>query len=143
MRERPEEWDIDPMRFHGPNMVSCEIVTGIQWITLIRAYLLPANMDHLPDLEEALNEFLGIDPIFMGDMNTDVGHMGNPWEQQVADFFRKHLRFRLKQTWWQSHQGKLLCFWYKYILGSYHQLLKTVGIRDLRKFSSNHFAPGA
>ena len=47
-------------------MVSSEIVTRIQETTLIRAYLPPANMDRIPDLEEALNHFLRIDPIFMG-----------------------------------------------------------------------------
>ena len=65
MRERPEVWDIDSTRFHRPNMVSCEIVTGMQWTPLIRAYLLPANMDHLPDREEVLNGFLGKENIFM------------------------------------------------------------------------------
>ena len=40
-------------------MVSCEIVTRIQRTNLIRAYLPPANVDRIPDLEEALNQFLG------------------------------------------------------------------------------------
>ena len=47
-------------------MVICEIVTGIKWTTLVIAYLPPANMDRLPDLEEALNRFLGRDTIVMG-----------------------------------------------------------------------------
>ena len=66
-------------------MVSSEIVTGIHWTILIRAYLPPANMDRLPDLKEALNEFLGRDPIFRRDLNADVSYMVNPWNQQVAD----------------------------------------------------------
>ena len=49
-------------------MVSCEIVTKIQRTTLIRAYLPPANVDRIPDLEEALNQFLGINTIFMGNL---------------------------------------------------------------------------
>ena len=63
IRERPEGWDIDSTRLHGPNVVSCEIVTGIQWTPFIRDYLPPSNMDRLPDLEEALNVFLGRDTI--------------------------------------------------------------------------------
>ena len=39
-------------------MVRSEIVTRIQQTNLIRAYLPPANMDRIPDLEEALNHFL-------------------------------------------------------------------------------------
>ena len=63
--ERPEGWYIDSTRFHGTNMVSCEIVTGIQWTTIIRAYLPPSNMDRLPYLKEALNHLLGKDTIVM------------------------------------------------------------------------------
>ena len=47
-------------------MVICEIVAGIQRTTLIRYYLPPANMNRLPDLEKALNGFLGRDTIIMG-----------------------------------------------------------------------------
>ena len=65
-KDRPKRWDIDSTRFHGPKVVSCEIFTGIQWTPLITAYLPPANMDHLPDLEEALNGFLVRDTIVMG-----------------------------------------------------------------------------
>ena len=65
-REIPEVWNIEPTQFHGPKVASYEIVTGIQQTTLIRAYLPPANTDPIPDLEEALNHFLRIDTIFMG-----------------------------------------------------------------------------
>ena len=90
-------------------MVSYEIITGIQQTTLTRPYLPLANTDHLPDLEGALNHFLGRNPIFMGDLKLDVGHLGNRWNQQVADFlaslrmldllghFRQRLRFWFKQ----------------------------------------------
>ena len=47
----------------------------------------------------------------MGDLNSDVGHMNNPWNQKVSDFldssglvdllghFRQGLQFWHKQTW--------------------------------------------
>ena len=41
-------------------MVTFEIVTGIHWRPFIRAYLPPTNIDHLPDIGEALNGLLGI-----------------------------------------------------------------------------------
>ena len=46
--------------------MSCEIFTGIQWTPFIRAYLPPANMDRLSDLEEVLNHFLGKEAIVIG-----------------------------------------------------------------------------
>ena len=44
-------------------MVSYKIVNGIHQPILIRSYLPPSNMDHLPDLKEAFNGFLGRDTI--------------------------------------------------------------------------------
>ena len=64
--ERPEKWNIDSTGAHGPNMVSSEIVTRIQQTTPIRAYLPPTTLDRIQDLEEALNQFLGINTIIMG-----------------------------------------------------------------------------
>ena len=152
IRERPEGWDIDPTRFHGPNLVIFEIVTRINQTNLIRSYLPRSNMDRLPDLEEVLNDFLGRDPIFMGYLNTNVSYTVNPWNQQVADFlayfrmldllnhFRQRLRFRIKKTCWQVRISKLLCYRWNYIFGSDLRLFKTMGIRDLRNFLYNHFA---
>ena len=65
-RERLEGCDIDSTIFQISNVASCEVVTGIQRTNLIRYYLPPANMDHLPDLKEALNHFLGKGTIVMG-----------------------------------------------------------------------------
>ena len=83
MREIPKGWCIESTRFHVPNMMRCESVKRIQWRTLIRSYLLSANTDLLPDLEEALNDFLGKDTIVMGDLNADVSHMGKTLEPAV------------------------------------------------------------
>ena len=65
-KERPEGWEIVSTLFHRPNMVGCVIFTGIKRTNLIMAYLRLPNMDHLPDLEETLNHFLGRDTIIMG-----------------------------------------------------------------------------
>ena len=55
VRERLELWSIELTRFQGTNMMSCEIVSGVQQNPLIRAYLPLSTLDHLPDLGEALN----------------------------------------------------------------------------------------
>ena len=61
-----EVWDIESMRFHRSNVVSCEIVTKIQHTTFIRDYLPPANMYRHPDLRGAINHFLERDTILVG-----------------------------------------------------------------------------
>ena len=76
-KERPKVRDIESTFLQIPNMVSCEIVTGIQSLPFIIAHLPLANMYRLPDLEEAFNNFLGRDTIVMGDLNTDVGQLVN------------------------------------------------------------------
>ena len=60
-------------------MVTFEIITGIQTTILIRSYLPLDNMDRLPDLEGALNHFLGGDTIVMGTL-MQVLHRWKPLE---------------------------------------------------------------
>ena len=49
-RERPVGWGIESTRYHGPNVVICELFTGLNRTSLVGAYLPPSKMDHLPDL---------------------------------------------------------------------------------------------
>ena len=68
-------------------MVTCKIFSGAQRTPLIGLYPSPlSTLDHLPDLEEALNRFPGRDPIIIGELNADIGRPQNPRNQQVADF---------------------------------------------------------
>ena len=69
-RERPIEWGIDSTRYHRPNMVSFEIVTGLTWTPLVGAYLPPSMLKQLPGLEEALQSFR--DPILLRYLNVDI-----------------------------------------------------------------------
>ena len=114
-------------------------------------YLPPYTIDHLPDLEEALNHFPGSYYIIVGGFKTNTGRLQNPQSQQVAylmasfglfgllGHFRKRLQFRHMKTWWQFRQGKLLCSRCDYVLGLDRRLLGMVGIRDPRNFSYDPF----
>ena len=84
--ERTEGWIVDSTRFHGPNMVSCEVIARYHQTPLIGAYLPLSTLDHLTDLGEALNRFLGRDSVILGDINADIGLVRNPQDKQVADF---------------------------------------------------------
>ena len=78
IRDRMEVWDIDSTQFHGPNVVSCEIILGIEHKPPISAYLPSTTLEHLPELEETLNCFPGRYPIALGELNVNVDWMGNP-----------------------------------------------------------------
>ena len=54
MRERPVGWGIESMHYHGTNVVSCKIVTGLTRTLIVGAYLPPSTLEQLPELEEAL-----------------------------------------------------------------------------------------
>ena len=67
-RERPVGWGIESTRHHGPNVVICDIVTGLTRTPLVSAYLPPLTLEHLPDLEESLQRFRY--PIVIGYLNV-------------------------------------------------------------------------
>ena len=75
-RESPIRWGVDSTRYHGPNVVSCEIVTRFTRIPLVGAYLPPSTLEHLPCLEEAMQSFR--DPIVLGDLNLDLKEARSP-----------------------------------------------------------------
>ena len=121
-QEIPEGYIVKSTRFHGPNVVSCEIVSGNQLTPLIGYYLPPSTLYHLPHLEETLNPFLDRDPIILGGLNADIIRLRNPREQQVADFlayfglvcllahFLQHLCYCNLQTWWQVGTSTVISF---------------------------------
>ena len=86
IREKPQVWNINSTRFHGPNMVSCKVIYSNNIMPLIREYLPPSTLDYLTDLEETLNCFPRREPIVLGNLNANIGRFREPRDQQVADF---------------------------------------------------------
>ena len=74
------------MHFHGPNVVICKLFFRYQQMPLIGAYLYLSTLDHIPDLEDALNCLSGRYHVVLGGLNVDIGRLRNPRDQQVADF---------------------------------------------------------
>ena len=91
-------------------MVIYKIVSVLHQTPLISAHLTPYTMDHLKNLEDALNHFPGRYLIVMGNLNADASQLQNTRNQQVTDFlasfglvdllgyFMQRLRFRHQQT---------------------------------------------
>ena len=48
VREWLQGWSVESTRFHGPNVVSCEVISGGKQNPLVRAYLLLSTLEHLP-----------------------------------------------------------------------------------------------
>ena len=66
-RERPVGWWVES--------TCCEIVTGTTWTLPVGAYLPPLTLEHLTDLEEALQRFRY--PVVLGDFNVDPNKARN------------------------------------------------------------------
>ena len=116
--ERPVGWGIESTRYHSPNVVSCETVTGNTQTPLVVLYLPLLTLEKLPDLEEALQRFR--DPIVLRDLNVDLDKARSPQSQQVADLLAKYglidlvrhfcqcRRFWVQKNWSQVWQGTVL-----------------------------------
>ena len=138
------------MRYHGTNVVSCTIITGLTQTPLSGTYLSPVTLEHLPDLGEALHRFR--DPIVLEDLNVDLKEARIPRSQQFTDLlteyglidlvrhFGQRRRFRNLKTWSQVRQGTVLWSICDYILGTDGCRFELFGIRYMCNFSPDHFA---
>ena len=86
--KRPVRWVIEYTRYHGPNVVIYNIITGLTRTPLVGVYLSSSMLDHLPDLEEALKRFKK--PIVLGDLNVDLEEARILRSQRVADLFAEY-----------------------------------------------------
>ena len=85
MREWLVGWGIESMRFHGPSVVSCEIVTRPTQDPLVDAYLPPLTMEHLPYFNEELQRFKVRDTIVLGDLNVELDNVRTLRIQSMAE----------------------------------------------------------
>ena len=67
-----KNWFLEFFVCHGPNVLSCVLVSGDQRTLLIGAYLPPNSLADLAYLEEALQRYPKYTPILMGDLNIDL-----------------------------------------------------------------------
>ena len=69
-------------------MVNCEIFNGLTRTPLVGVYLPPLILEHLPDVEEALQRFRG--PILLGDLNVDLNKARRLRSQRVSDLLTEY-----------------------------------------------------
>ena len=63
-------YEVKDWRIRGPNVLSFVIVTGSQRFYIVECYILPTNLNTLPQVKQALNECpKGHTPLLIGDLN--------------------------------------------------------------------------
>ena len=88
--EQPNRWGGEYTRFHRPNVVSCEIVTGPTQTPLVGAYLPPLTLEHLPEVKEELQRFKGRYIIVLGYLNVDLEDARILRSQRVAELLTEY-----------------------------------------------------
>ena len=150
-RQEAKNWHLESTLRHGPNIISCILVSGDQRTPLIGVYLPPSHLNDLPHLTTALERFPNQPPIVLGDLNVDLRRPQSNRTQAVAAtlatygledmlyHFKQRKAFTHRQTWWQFRAGTLIRSRCDYILGTDRRLFETAGLRDPRYFSSDHY----
>ena len=153
--ERTKHWSVESLVRHGPNVLSCLLITGTQRTPLIGAYLPPSSLDDLPDLEAALQRFPNSKPTLQGDLNVDLTDLTPKRTQEVhallsaygledmLQHFVQRKHFTHKKTYYQYRKTsddtyKTIRSRCDYILGTDRRLFQTVQIKDPCNFSSDH-----
>ena len=72
-------------KFHGPNVVSCEVITNGKRTLLIFTLLPHFTQENVRAFEDSLTCFWYQYSIVLGDLNTNILQAQNPHIQQVAE----------------------------------------------------------
>ena len=149
-------WQVESTACHGPNVISCVLVSGTMRQPLIGVHIPPSDETTIGHLEKALDRFhpVGRTPIVLGDLNANLGNPLGARAQQIATLmatagissmtphFRQRRCHRNGATWKQfSADGKELlnqswCDYY--LLASDRRHLTSVLLKSPPNFLSDH-----
>lgn len=115
-RTESDKWSVEGARKHGPNVISCTLVSGHRRWTLIGACTPPSEEDGetLEFVAEAIHARGGHPLIFLGDINADflnpvddraeaiVDSLAMHGLEELSNYFEKP---RGRWTWSQSREG--------------------------------------
>ena len=145
-------WQIESEMRHGPNVLSCWLVTGANTrIPIVGAYVPPNDFNTVDQyISQAFERFpAGAKPLLLGDLNADLADPRSPRDAEMAatmaaygledmlQHFQQRRRHRRRHTWRQHRNEQWISSRCDYILGTDRRMFTTVAIRDPR-FSSDH-----
>ena len=150
-RQDAKNWHVESQLKHGPNVLSCILVSGTQRTPLIGVYLSPKHLNDVPFLVEALERFPNQSPLVLGDLNVDLKkpHLNrvNQVSSTLAAYgledilyhFRQRPNFGHMKTWHQKRNGVTIRSRCDYILGTDRRLFHTARISNPRYFTTDHY----
>ncbi|HEY9815724.1 MAG TPA: endonuclease/exonuclease/phosphatase family protein, partial [Candidatus Obscuribacterales bacterium] len=149
-------WQIESLRKHGPNVISCELVSGFQRRPLVGAYIPPSGNYRLTlaAIDQAMDRFTPeerLRAILLGDLNVNLASPQGARAVEIATaldthgledlvpHFYQRSRFGYGTTWRQCRNGQWINSRCDYILGTDRRIWQNVSIRDPRNFDSDHY----
>ena len=150
-RSSSTHWQIESECAHGPNVISCFLVTGRKRIPLVGVYIPPNDQSTLEHVHRAFNRFpAGSKPLLLGDLNINLANprddrevviaaaMANHGLSSMLDSFLQRKRLGSRATWFQLRNGEFYSEQLDYVLGTDRRQLQNVAIRRPRHFASDH-----
>ena len=144
-------WHVESVRYHGPNVMSCMLVTASRRFGVVGAYLPPADTDTLDYLTAALDCFpRDCIPVVLGDLNVDLDDLRTARDHAIATelmahsllnllhHYRQRRRYRHCHTWSQLRQGERVSSRCDYILSTSTHWFRNVALRTPSLFGSDH-----
>lgn len=146
------DWQVESVRYHGPNVISFQLVAASRRWGVVGAYIPPSDLDTVEFITQAFEALpRALPPILLGDLNVDLDNPRDERGQAIATemaglgledlllHFRQRRGFRHGMTWMQHRDGRTVQAHCDYILGTDRRMLTNVAIRNPRLFTSDHF----
>ena len=112
-------WQVKSVCLHGPNLISCVLVTGSRRCGVVGACIPPTDLSALDQITHALDRLpQDCVPVLLGDLNVDFMDLRDQQDHTIANkivtrgfdnlllHFRQCRCCRHRQTWFQSCQGE-------------------------------------
>jgi hypothetical protein len=143
-------WQIESVIKHGPNVISCELVTGRRRVPIVGVYIPPGDLTTIEYLSRALDRFPQGNPVVLGDLNVDLQ---SPWDARGTEIasalsghgledmllhFKSRQAFKQGKTWSMVRNGTSVDSRCNYLLGTDCRMFTNVQIKNPRCFSSDH-----
>ena len=135
-------WQVESIRHHGPNVISCLLVTGNRRYGVVGAYIPTADTLTLNQITRALDRFpQDCVPVILGDLNVDFSDLQDQRAHTIANeivtrgfddlllHFRQRRRYRQRQTWFQFRQGEFVSSRCDYILCTERHHFRNTALR--------------
>ena len=150
-RSDASQWTIEGTRTHGPNVISCSLVTGSRRWSILGVYIPPSedNGETLTYLEEAVRSRCDHPIILLGDLNINLPRPDDDRSEDIStamallglsDLSNSFPKPKGRWTWSQFRDGRYIHSVTDYILSDMPDAFSRWAVKCPRGYSSDHRA---